>query len=277
MSARAAILAVVSCGLLTGCFSWFAVLPGVSGALGTTSRGMLLQGDHLPREDAHFRSYRHIDRRFGVAALTGAIARSADRVAAEHPGSELLVGDISGEIGGFISGHRSHRSGRDADLAFYVTDLYGRPAAGAPLIRFDRFGIGVRDGEVYRFDTARNWALVEALLTDPEAEIQWIFVSKGLKALLMTWALDNGRDLGLIERSAAVLRQPGDSAPHYDHFHVRVFCPKREARDFCINTGPVWPWINTETDVRFTREELAELALEGLTGRGSDETIASPL
>ncbi len=266
------------CGLLSGCVHWFAILPGMSGAVGTTSHGVLLSGDHLSAAGPHFHSYKRGDRRYGIAALTGSIQRSAKKVADVYPGAELLVGDLSAASGGDISGHRSHRSGRDVDLAFYVTDRYGRPAAGHPLMRFDRFGIGLRDGEVYRFDTARNWTLVEVLLTDPDADIQWIFVSNGLKALLMEWALRNDRDVAVIARAASVLRQPGDSAPHHDHFHVRVYCP-RESADFCMNTGPVWSWIDAHRSaLRYTREELAELALEGLDApqETTSETGAAP-
>lgn len=258
--------------VLTGCVSWLSVLPGMGGAVGTTSYGLLLGGEHLPRSGGHFRSYKRLDRRYGVSALTGIIERSAAKVAETRPPAQLLVGDISGPHGGHISGHRSHRSGRDADFGFYVTDLYGNPGEGVPLPRFDRFGIGVRDGEIVRFDVPRNWMLVEAMLTDPEADVQWIFVSHGLKALLLEWALENDRDLDVIQRAAKVLHQPGDSAPHNDHYHVRVFCPADNQGDFCVDTGPVWPWQAPAPG--FSQSDLAALALEGYeaapTSRATD-------
>ncbi len=253
--------------LLTGCLPWVGVGFVKEGPAGTTSRGVLVGGGHLPREGEHYRVYRGGDRRYGVSSLTRAIVRASERVAADHPGAVLLVGDISQEGGGFIGGHRSHRSGRDADFGFYVTDLEGRDAEGHPLMRFDRFGIGAREKDAYRFDAARNWAFVEALLTDEEIQVQWIFVSRGLKAFLMEWALENGRPLEIVERSASVLSQPGDSAPHDDHFHVRIYCPKDASGGFCVNTGPLWPWIRRDASpgAPFTRDELLELAFENLS------------
>jgi penicillin-insensitive murein endopeptidase len=250
----------------SGCLPWFGVAPGIHGAVGTTSQGLLIGGTQLPREGEHYRFYKQGNRRFGVRTLTGAIERASQKVASTYPGSVLLVGDISSDTGGYIGGHRSHRSGRDVDFAFFATDIRGKPASGHPLMRFDRFGIGIRDDEVYRFDTARNWALVEALLQDPEAEIQWIFVSNGLKALLLEWGLENDRDLELLARAASVLKQPGDSAPHYDHFHVRIYCPREIQGAHCVDVRPFWPWIDGAKDEKahFTQEELVELALESL-------------
>lgn len=251
----------------TGCLPWAGVGFAMEGPVGTTSRGVLAGGGHLPREGACYRFYRGGDRRYGVSSLTRAIVRASEKVASAHPGSVLLVGDISQEGGGFIGGHRSHRSGRDADFGFYVRDLDGREAHGHPLMRFDRFGLGARGKEAFRFDAARNWAFVEALLTDEEIEVQWIFVSRGLKALLMEWALENGRPVEIVERAASVLWQPGDSAPHHDHFHVRIYCPRDATGGFCVNTGPVWPWIrqNSARSDPFSRDELLDLAFENLS------------
>jgi penicillin-insensitive murein endopeptidase len=255
---------LTTCALTTvGCLPWLGVLPE-QGAVGTTSRGVLSGGGHLPKVGDHFRFYRGGDRRWGVHALTGAIERASARVAEVHPGSVLQVGDISAEPGGFISGHSSHRSGRDVDFAFYMNRHTGEDAALWPLIRFDRFGIGVRGKGIYHFDTPRNWELVEALLRDDEAEMQWIFVSRGLKARLMAWAIENDRDIEIIKRSASVLKQPGDSAPHDDHFHVRIYCPRDREGAYCVDKAPIWPWIDTAPpdSARFTREELLGLALE---------------
>src|SRR5262245_38448216 len=56
--------------------------------------------------------------RWGLPALVGLLERSAERIAQRFPGSTLVVGDLSRKQGGEIAGHRSHESGRDADVGF---------------------------------------------------------------------------------------------------------------------------------------------------------------
>jgi penicillin-insensitive murein endopeptidase len=136
-------------------------------------------------------------------------------------------------------------------------------------VRLDRLGAGVRGEETCRFDDARNWALVEALIEDIAAEVQWIFVSRGLKARLLAFALGAGREPEIVERAASMLHQPGDSAWHDDHFHVRIYCPAGEAGRHCLDTGPLWPWVaERRGGVNGPRGpddgELLRLALEGL-------------
>ncbi len=233
--------------------------------MGTSSRGLLINGDHMPRKGDNYRFYHGGDRRWGTPEVIGMLKRVAACVAEEHPGSTLEIGDISSRTGGFIGGHRSHRTGRDVDLAFYSADIQRRPVNASPLVHFDRFGVGVREERTVVFDTQRNWKLVEAMLDDGEAQVQWIFVSDGLKAKLLQWALDNNRDIETIEKAASVLHQPGDSAPHDDHFHVRVYCPENEFGAGCRDVRPFWPWIRHPRRLEdVTMDEIKKLALEGL-------------
>jgi penicillin-insensitive murein endopeptidase len=260
-------LTVLGGFLGTACLPWAAVRGDAGGSLGTASSGMLAGGEELEERGEHHRFYRAGARRHATAELAGLVRRSAARVAAAHPGSILLVGDISAEHGGFIGGHASHRSGRDVDFAFFLATPAGEPRPGFPLPRLDRLGAGVRDDEPCRFDDARNWELVEALITDPRAEVQWIFVSRGLKARLLSHALRRERDPELIERAASVLHQPGDSAWHDDHFHVRVYCPAAPGGEACLDTGPVWPWVAGRAAAgkpRWDDDGLVDFALEGL-------------
>lgn len=260
--------AVVLAGaLICGCLPWKGLLPGDKGSIGTTSHGLLAEPDHLEAKGEAFRYYRAGDRRYGTPELVGLIRRVADAVAAEHPGSVLLVGDMSSQTGGWISEHGSHRSGRDVDFAFYLSDPAGRHRSGHPLVKLDRFGVAVRKKRALRFDVERNWLAVEALLSDERAEVQWIFVSRGLKALLLDWALDRDRDVELVKRAASVLHQPTDGYPHDDHFHVRIYCPRGANGELCSDRGPRWPWIGKRAAPPaevLTDEELLKLATEGL-------------
>ena len=249
----------------SGCLPWFYSFYPFDGAFGTTSEGMLKDGETLPREGPHHRLYHASSKAWGVPTLPRALLRTADLVAEEYPGAVLYIGDMSGERGGHIPGHSSHRAGRDVDLAFFTDDLWGRPVTPYPLTHFDRYGVGRAGANVRLFNTAENWAIVEALLTDPEISVQWIFVSNGLKARLLEWALANNRSIEIIGRAAAALKQPGDSAPHDDHFHVRIHCPNDGTGHLCKEVPPIRPWAHLSPKPnRPTDEELLELALEGL-------------
>ncbi len=238
-------------------------------SIGTTARGLLAGAAELPAQGEHHRCYRRAEMRFALPALVGLVERAAARVAGGFPGSVLYVGEMSARWGGAQGGHASHESGRDVDLAFFASEPDGRALEGFPVTRFDRFGAGVagKGGRAVRFDAGRNWALVEALLADDGADVQWIFASDGVRALLLRWALDHGRDPELVARAVTALHQPSDSAPHDDHFHVRIYCPAGSG-DECVDAGPVWPWIAARRAARpssrLTDEELTALALEGM-------------
>jgi penicillin-insensitive murein endopeptidase len=96
------------------------------------------------------------------------------------------------------------------------------------------------DWKKRRFDVKRNWALVEALVTDPDIRVQWVFVSRELKRLMVRHAEKAKRPSWVIEYARRVMSQPGRSAPHDDHFHVRIYCPRGDRALGCQDTGPVW-------------------------------------
>jgi penicillin-insensitive murein endopeptidase len=169
--------------------------------------------------------------RYGTPALVGLVERAARTVAAAEPGATLYIADLSLKSGAWTQWHRSHRNGCDADLIFFAVDDRGRPApVPAAMIPFDDDGVGFgesRSGERVRlhFDTARNWALVRALLGDGETPIARIFIADWLRARLLAYAADSGEDPALVARAADILAQPGDSQPHNDHMHVRIAPP----------------------------------------------------
>jgi len=163
----------------------------------------------------------------------GAIARAAEAVARKHKGSVLYVGDLSAKNGGPLPVHKSHQSGRDADLGMYGADAKGR---GMPLRRFVAFdGAGrARDGSPVQFDDARNWALVEALLKDPEVKVRYLFVTNELRARLLNYASSKKTVRPeLIARAASVMMSPENADPHDDHFHLRISCPE-SSREGCV-------------------------------------------
>ncbi len=208
------------------------------------------------------------ERRFASAALAGLLDRAAARVASEHAGSRLRLMDVSAREGGWIDRHRSHESGRDADVSFFVSSTGDEPVDAPRLVRFDRHGAGVCEGRACRFDAARNWALVRALLEDSETAVQWIFVSRGLKALLLEHALGAEENPVLVARAVNVLHQPGEVSVHDDHFHVRVYCTPDETILGCRDHPPIWPWVEKRlalsAQLAIDDRTLIRAALQGL-------------
>ncbi|MBI2893209.1 MAG: penicillin-insensitive murein endopeptidase [Deltaproteobacteria bacterium] len=224
------------------------VPPGRSVSVGTSSHGYLRSGVRMPLAGPGFKVVRDPEAAFGTARMVGLITRAAAAVERRlGPGPDLRVGDLSLEAGGRIEGHGSHRAGRDADVLYFARDAAGRPADPGAMA-FRRTGEGERDGRRYRLDTTRTWALVEAMLTDSEVEVQWIFCSHGIKVLLIEEALAQGEgaDLELVRRAAWILHRPSNSRPHDDHLHVRIFCSEEERALGCADTAPLWAWSSAD-------------------------------
>jgi penicillin-insensitive murein endopeptidase len=233
--------------------------PGVLGdfrsvSLGQSNDGRILRPKRMPNFGKGHRTpdaWRARGNRYGTDELVGMIGRAGLSVRAKSRRSILAVADLSPKKGGATMWHRSHHSGRDVDLIFYSTDARRKPMPPPEthMVVYDAKGKPVPpepgtefepDWEKRRFDTERNWWLVESLLSDTEARVQWIFVSDGLRARLLTWARKHKRPAWLIEYASRVMYQPGRKAPHDDHFHVRIYCTRADRAQGCVDTGPVW-------------------------------------
>ena len=143
-----------------------------------------------------------------VAFLAAAVAKVAERFPGTPP---LAIGDVSWEHGGPLGRHRSHESGRDADIGWYFLD-------GA--------ATDLRKGDQKQLDLARSWALVRAFIT--ETDIEHIFMDRKLQTLLFHYAAANGEDqqwlLGLFGsiggRSGSIIEHVRG---HKTHMHVRFY------------------------------------------------------
>ena len=185
--------------------------------------------------------------RFGTAELVGLVERAASRVARQHPGAELAVADLSAEEGGAVARHRSHQSGRDVDLIYYAIDR-----TGAPLPNDGHMAMFGLDGRATHaespepaprieerfFDMARNWALVAALVSDPDVRVDRIFVSRRVRDWLLAYARAAGAPEPLVARAAAVLAYPGDGNGHADHMHVRIACSAADQAEGRCSDAP---------------------------------------
>ena len=170
---------------------------------------------------------------YGHPALVLMLYRSAKEIARSAPGSVMLVGDVSKKGGGPLPGHRSHQSGRDADIGFYALNKKGKRVV---LDRFVSFaGDGkARDGSGHVFDDGRNWLLVQSWVRDRRAGLSHIFVSAPLRARLLKYGAKHRRYKKYVTQVAALLKQPERSSDHSDHFHVRISCPKR-LKGLCVS------------------------------------------
>jgi penicillin-insensitive murein endopeptidase len=171
------------------------------------------------------------DRSYAHPALVLMLQRSAQDIGKMAPGAIMFVGDLSTENGGPISGHRSHQSGRDADLAFYMRDKNGKRVPAPHFVAFDGEG-KARDGSGYVFDDELNWLLVQSWARDTRAGLSHIFISHPLRQRLIRFAQSHEQHKKYLPLALALLKQPERGEPHDDHFHVRITCPEKQA-DIC--------------------------------------------
>ncbi len=194
-----------------------------------------------------------------MIALLSDAARRVARDAGDN--SVLWLGNIGADGGGDIPWSVSHNAGRDADLAFYTTTPSGDPVEPPDLLHYDDRGRSREYGGYYRFDPARNWLLVKALLQSPNAQIQYLFISNGLRRIVLQEAQRRGEPEELVARASAVLRQPGGALPHDDHLHLRIYCGRPDAGARCEDIGVAHAWMPDLQDVTRARAALAESLL----------------
>lgn len=229
---------------LSGCATLGVVDDGTTISWGQANGGGITSPARLPDEGDGYRvpsTWRDRGLRYGTDELIDTIIAAGRKVEAEWPGSRVTVADLSPERGGASQWHRSHQSGRDVDIVFFVTDAAGRPVDPDDMRHFDKDGESIDDGDKAHevFDTARNWSFVRALLEVTTAEVQRIFIFDPLKEMLLDHARALGEPAALIERASHVLGQPGDSARHDDHMHVRVLCAPTDHPYGCRDYGLV--------------------------------------
>jgi penicillin-insensitive murein endopeptidase len=200
-------------------------------SVGPPNNGWQLRAKKLKSSDNLWIQAKSVPHSYGHPALVLMLYRTAKQMAREQPGSVLLVGDLSREFGGPLAGHRSHQSGRDADVGFFVTDSKGKPQNSRQLRSFDAHG-RARDGSGLRFDDYRNWLLVQLWLKDDRADLEYVFIASHLRRRLLEFARARPAFRKYVEPAAQFLKQPSNGLPHDDHFHVRIACPEKQ-RGLC--------------------------------------------
>lgn len=252
-------LAVVL-ALLTGCVELGIVSDGTSISVGKPSRGRIVDGVRLPDRGEGFmtrETWRTRGNRFGTDELVDLLTAVSRRVAPKNDGIRLVVADLSGKGGGDSSQwHRSHQSGRDVDLLYYVKDKTGKAVENDAMHVF-RGDLVAADGSGLTVDIPRLWNLVRELLTAPEAPVQWVFMYQPIANALVEHAVKIGEPEALVERARKACKQPGDSAPHNDHMHVRVYCSFADRAYGCYDIGPMELLAEREADFAAQRAAIA--------------------
>jgi murein endopeptidase len=205
---------------------------------GQANGGAVLHAVEMPLSGPSWRFLPWIKGRrtnFGTESLVHLLKDASDAVAQEFPGSVLEIGNMGLQDGGPIGQSKSHQGGRDVDLAFFARDRKGNPASTGRFIGYSASGKGSNG---YVLDEERTWFLVKTLVQSQDPQVQWMFVSEGVRKRLLAYADESGEDPGIIERAAAVLHQPTDSSDHADHFHLRIYCSAYDRLVGCVDYGP---------------------------------------
>jgi len=166
-------------------------------------------------------------RSFGTETTIELIERAIGETLEAFPDEHVLaIGDISAESGGQITEHRSHQSGRDADIGLY----YLEQPAGYP----SSFAHANADN----LDCAATFKLLESFLAtaNEDGGVQMIFLDFNVQGLLYDWAKDQGISERRLERIFQYPHGRGSSEgivrhePNHDnHMHVRFKCPSEDS------------------------------------------------
>jgi penicillin-insensitive murein endopeptidase len=215
---------------------------GTSVSFGKPSNGRLIDGVRLPDRGEGYTTrevWQKRGARFGTDELVDLVIGVARRMQMRVRDVRLVVADMSGAGGGPERAfHRSHQSGRDVDFVYYTRDADGKPIEPDTMRAFDAKGAAV-DGSGVVVDVPRTWLLVRDLIDAPEAAVQWIFIYEPIAGLLLEHAKQIGEPDDVLARARKTLRQPGDSARHDDHMHVRIYCSPTDVMFGCVDIGPM--------------------------------------
>jgi len=202
--------------------------PGKPEAIGLASGGCVSGAQALPLDGPGYRVMRPSrNRRFGHPELVGFV-QALGRQIQERDLGTLLVGDLGQPRGGPMpSMHRSHQSGLDVDLWFWLPrDIGERTLSTDERERWS--APGMLSPNHRSLDPAR-WTPAQAALLQLAArhpEVDRIFVNPLIKQALCRSRAGSGW-----------LRKLRPWWGHADHLHVRLRCPPGEGR--CLSQDPL--------------------------------------
>ncbi len=245
---------------LAGCAELGVVTDGSSISVGKPSGGHLVDGVRLPDRGEGFFTrdvWKSRNNRYGTDELIDLITGVSRRLAPKYDGIRLVVADLSGRRGGEAHlWHRSHQSGRDVDLVYPVRDKDGK-AIEPDAMRVFLPNLVAKDGSGLTIDVPRTWLLVKEIITAPEAPVQWVFMYEPIAQAVLAYAQKLGESEVVLARARRALKQPGDSAPHNDHIHVRIYCSIQDRVYGCLDIGPLDLLAEREAEMASRGREVA--------------------
>ncbi len=193
------------------------VAPSHSESVGSPQRGRLVDGKRLARHPGYV--IRDPHRAYGTAETVSWLAEAFDSVRRKHPrAARVRVHDLSRRRGGRLRDHRSHQSGRDADITYFRKRC--DRSTGCPLQR-------ARSADI---DVEAQWTLFRHWLESGQAEA--IFVDYRLQKALYEHARARGATRAQLAQWFQYPRGVGHRKGvirhvrnHRDHLHVRFVCP----------------------------------------------------
>lgn len=248
----------------------FPLLPGEGAArsrsIGDVSSGYLVNAHQMtfphPRiAILQVQSERHLN--FTSDEMATLIEAGAGHVQQFYPDAITYIGNLGNKGGGDIPYSVSHNSGRDADVAFFVTDVEGQPAQMPDLLPLDKEGKYEGEHGIFLFDVARNWKLIEGfVLHAGDGQLQYIFVADWLRDMMLEHARTSGADGKVIASAARLMMQPRATLAHNDHFHLRIYCSEVDVRSGCKDKGRFQPGYDAHRDALRDAEKLARESLK---------------
>lgn len=247
----------------------------LSYSIGNTSNGYLVGARQLTQPSLRYRAlpvqYER-DLGYGTSELIELVEDTAKAMHKRYPGSVLFLGNFGAREGGDIPYSVSHKSGRDADLAYF----FKRTSSDVAQIpqNLIRFGASLNSKNVagYRFDTEKNAALIEILITHPKIDVQFIFVAKHLRRAIRQAMVLSGVSEQTLARFDVIVQE---QAAHADHMHIRVYCAKHEICAGCVDRSLIHEW---HPDPLVVREECIQRYEKILTRKSSEpQNIAAAL
>lgn len=168
--------------------------------------------------------------RFGTYDLVELIVNLGEWVRLNSSGVELVVGNLSrkegGPLGNWVnrngrsvwSGHKSHRTGMDADIAYLTKN---------PKMVFNNMDRPNKDGYTHSdFMAAEQWNLMKAAFQ--MAPIQVIYVNRNIKNEMCKQALKLGdlkTKMDISSEAAKILNKIIVIDSHHgNHWHIRLDC-----------------------------------------------------
>ncbi len=181
-------------------------------SIGKPNQGRLVNGVQMPKSERWVLV--DPDKAWATQESVDSLTRAIGKVHDAHANTpKAYIGHWSAKHGGHLRPHKSHQSGRDVDISFYLhTGARWYEAATES-----------------KLDKARTWTFVKALAQS--GDVEWIFIDTSVQKWLRAYAASQGEDAkfldkvfqyGSKEQRTLVRHVKG----HATHLHIRFWSPE---------------------------------------------------